>query len=179
MIEQDIAAAEKQCQQANERFHQVKAIHDQAKADQENVGIALQQALNGLARVRGGVLLGNTSQKELTALRKKIIQLRQDMDELPGVVGILSDEMEKARKESSRAQQELDLLKAKRDYPLLRDEIVAAGKSTNETLRALGRLNTLAVKIGRTDEVWRLSKELHEHANGRDFKEPFTFTPDP
>ncbi len=178
MIEQEIAAAREQCRQANERFNQIKTVHDRAMVDTENAGIALQQAVDDLARVRAGVLLGKTPQKKLTVLRKKIVQLRQDIDELPGALDILHDEMEKARKESSKAQQEQDLLKAKRDYPLLRDEIVAAGKSTNETLRALGQLNTLAVQLGRTDEVWRLSKELHEHATGRDFKEPFTFTPD-
>jgi TolA-binding protein len=181
MIEREIVAAEKRSQEANKHFHRIKAVHDQVQADQRNAEISLQSALNNLPKVRAGVLLGNSTQKELDALRKKIERLRHDVDELPGAIAILAAEMEKTRKESARAQQELERLEAVRDYPKLRDEIVAAGKSTLETQRALGKLNALAVKIGQglTEEVRRLSAELHEHAHGRRFKEQFSFTPDP
>jgi len=176
MIEEKIEAAKKRCLEANGRFQRIKTVHDQAKAKQESAVTALQCAQDDLAEVRAGVLLGDTPQKELAALRKKIVQLRQDVDELPGAVSILADEMEKARKESSKAQQELDLLKVRRDYPIVLAEFVQAGK---DDVRALGRLNVLAVQIGKGEEVRRLATEIRAHTTGSRFKEPFVFTPDP
>jgi predicted nucleic acid-binding Zn-ribbon protein len=121
------------------------------------------------------VLPGDRPQKELNALRKKIEQLRRDVDELPGTVDVLNGEMEKARQESVRAQQELGRLETVRDYPIMLAEFVKAGR---DDAKAIGRLNVLAVQVGKGEEVRRLTVEIREHTTGSSFKEPFTFTPD-
>lgn len=103
-------------------------------------------------------------------------QPSHDVDALPGAVNVLHGEMEKARRESAQAQQELGHLETVRDYPAMLADFIKAGR---DDAKALGRLNVLAVQIGKGEEVWRFAAEIRAHTTGSRFKEPFTFTPAP
>lgn len=176
MLEMELNAAEKKYKDVAENYLKIKSAHELAKANLQDAGNALQIALKESAHIRAAVLVGKAPQKKLTALRKKIRSLRQDLDELPGALDVLEEELKNAHRESSRVQGELDRLRAAKEYPIRLAEFVQAG---NDDQKALGKLNSLAVQIGKGEEVRRLGAEIRAYSMGPRYRGPFTFVPDP